>query len=221
MTTSKGGSRQRWIVLAASAVAVVAIVGSGLVLANADSSPTAPQPSAASSIPRNVTSAPQPPNTSAAEQAASVASPTALSIPSIGINHALATVGLNADGTLQVPSLADVAVPAWYTGSPKPGAPGPAVIVGHVDSAASGAGVFFKLGALHVGDDIAVARADGITVHFTVTQVESVPKASFPTQAVYGNTVDSELRIITCGGQFDRSTGHYLNNIIVFAKYRA
>lgn len=145
--------------------------------------------------------------------------PASLSIPSLGVNHALEKVGLNSDGTLQVPGLNDVASPAWYDGSPSPGSLGPAVIVGHVDSATSGDGVFFKLGAMVPGQEIDVTRTNGAIEHFTVTKVESTPKASFPTSEVYGNTNDPELRVITCGGQFDKATGHYLNNVIVFAQF--
>ena len=213
MIFGKGGGR-RGVALAVSAgcaaLALLLFVIWGSLQVHA------PQPTAANNIPRTAHSQTTAPASSASPAPAAL--PTALSIPVIGVSHSLATVGLNPDGSLQVPSLSDVAVPAWYTGSPRPGDPGPAVIVGHVDSAASGKGVFFDLGDLHIGDQIIISRADGTTVTFLVTNIESVPKATFPTQAVYGNTPDAELRVITCGGAFDTATGHYLNNIIVFAR---
>lgn len=215
MIFRKGGDRRRLALAVSAACFAVGVV---LLFVWRADQVHAPQPTAANNIP--VSTQATPPIPSSAPQKV-VALPTGLSIPTIGVNHSLATVGLNPDGTLQVPSLADVSVPAWYTGSPHPGALGPAVVVGHVDSASSGAGVFFKLGALHVGDEIDISRSDGTTARFTVTNVESVPKATFPTAQVYANTPDAELRVITCGGAFDKATGHYLNNIIVFARLLA
>jgi hypothetical protein len=143
-----------------------------------------------------------------------VASPVSLTIPLIGVQTTLIKLGLAAGGALQVPSTTSVA--GWYTGSPRPGAIGSAIIVGHIDSV-SGPGVFFRLSELRRGDDVYVARADGTTVEFRVTSVQSYLKDRFPTQAVYGPTPDAELRLITCGGAFDPATGHYLSNIVVYA----
>jgi Sortase domain len=143
-----------------------------------------------------------------------VASPVSLTIPLIGVKTGLITLGLAAGGALQVPSSYSVA--GWYTGSPRPGAIGSAIIVGHIDST-SGPGVFFRLSELRRGDDVYVARADGTTVEFRVITVQSYLKDRFPTQAVYGPTPDAELRLITCGGAFDPATGHYLSNIVVYA----
>jgi sortase (surface protein transpeptidase) len=143
-----------------------------------------------------------------------VASPVSLTIPLIGVKTTLITLGLAAGGALQVPSTTSVA--GWYTGSPRPGAIGSAIIVGHIDSV-SGPGVFFRLSELRRGDDVYVARADGTTAEFRVTSVQSYLKDRFPTHEVYGPTPDAELRLITCGGAFDPATGHYLSNIVVYA----
>ncbi len=147
-------------------------------------------------------------------QSAPVASPVSLTIPLIGVKTHLITLGLTADGALQVPSTWSVA--GWYTGSPRPGAVGSAIIVGHIDSV-NGPAVFFRLPELRRGDDVYVKRADGTTVEFRVTSVQTYLKDQFPTQAVYGPTPDAELRLITCGGTFDPATGHYLSNIVVYA----
>jgi hypothetical protein len=143
-----------------------------------------------------------------------VARPASLIIPMIGVKTRLTEVGLTAGGALQVPSTTTVA--GWYTGSPRPGAIGPAIIEGHVDSL-TGPGVFYRLSELQPGDRIYVRRADGTTVEFRVTAAETYQKTYFPTAAVYGPTPDPELRLITCGGTFDYATGHYLSNTIIYA----
>ena len=143
-----------------------------------------------------------------------VASPVLLTIPLIGVHTQLVTLGLTAAGELQVPSSTSVA--GWYTGSPRPGATGPAIIVGHIDSL-TGPGVFYRLSELAAGDKIYVKRADGTLVEFRVTSVQTYLKNRFPTEDVYGPVPDPELRLITCGGAFDAATGHYLSNIVVYA----
>ena len=147
-------------------------------------------------------------------QPAPVASPVSLTIPLIGVKTQLTTLGLAAGGALQVPSSTSVA--GWYTGSPRPGSVGSAIIVGHIDSL-TGPGVFYRLPELRPGDDVYVKRADGTTAEFRVTSVQTYLKDHFPTQTVYGPTPDAELRLITCGGAFDAAAGHYLSNIVVYA----
>jgi sortase (surface protein transpeptidase) len=143
-----------------------------------------------------------------------VAEPTGLVIPAIGVRTGLVQLGITSAGTLQVPSSTSVA--GWYTGSPRPGAVGAAVIAGHIDSVA-GPGVFFRLRLLRPGERVYVQRADGSLAVFAVTAVRSYLKTSFPTQAVYGPEPDAQLRLITCGGTFDYATGHYLSNVIAYA----
>jgi len=143
-----------------------------------------------------------------------VARPVSLVIPLIGVNTQLITLGLTSSGALQVPSSTSVA--GWYTGSPRPGAIGSSIIVGHIDSI-SGPGVFWRLSELRAGNEVYVKRVDGTLVEFRVTLVQTYLKDRFPTQAVYGATPDPELRLITCGGAFDYATGHYLSNIVVYA----
>jgi sortase family protein len=147
-----------------------------------------------------------------------VARPVSLQIPDIGVRTDLVRLGLTAAGTLQVPPTAAVA--GWYTGSPRPGAIGAAVIAGHIDSA-SGPGVFFRLRLLRPGDLVYVRRSGGSLAVFEVTAVRSYLKTRFPTRAVYGAVPNAQLRLITCGGTFDQATGHYLSNVIVFATLRA
>ena len=144
--------------------------------------------------------------------------PVSVRIPAIGVTSDLITVGLAADGTLEVPQPGpDYDKVAWYEGSPRPGEVGPAVLEGHVDSAENGPSVFYELGTLAVGDGVEVTRADGSVVAFVVDAVERYPKDDFPTLDVYRNTDGPELRVITCGGEFDSTAGSYVDNTVVYA----
>ena len=143
--------------------------------------------------------------------------PVSVRIPAIGVDSKLLRLGLNSDGTIQVPSIrTSSGVAAWYKYSATPGQIGSSVIEGHVDSL-QGPAVFFRLGALHPGDAIDVTLADGITAIFRVTGVREYAKSSFPAKAIYSATDFAALRLITCGGAFDSATGHYLSSTVVFA----
>jgi hypothetical protein len=139
--------------------------------------------------------------------------PVALSIPAIDVKVALSQLGLNPDGTVQVPT--DFQEPGWYRFGASPGQLGSAVILGHVDSY-QGPAVFFRLRTLRPGDQVEVALADGVTTHFVVRQVAMYSKSQFPTRLVYASHGYSGLQLVTCGGVFDSQTGHYLSNIVVY-----
>ncbi len=144
--------------------------------------------------------------------------PRRLVIPAIGVASTLLNLGQTAAGTIEVPAPGpDYNRAGWYRYSPTPGSIGPAVIAGHVDSAADGPSVFYRLGALRPHDQIRVTRADGSVAVFAVDAVRRYTKRAFPTEVVYGDTDRAALRLITCGGPFDRGTGHYLDNIVVLA----
>jgi sortase (surface protein transpeptidase) len=139
--------------------------------------------------------------------------PTRLRIPAIGVNSSLMELGLQSDGSLEVPP---DAVPAgWFTGSPTPGELGPAIIAGHVRWNGT-PGVFEHLTDLQVDDVVDIARQDGSTAVFRVTRIEHFTKSAFPTEAVYGNIPHVGLRLITCGG-LDPDTNAYEENVVVFA----
>lgn len=125
-------------------------------------------------------------------------------------------LGLNPDRTVEVPPLSRVGEAGWYKYSAEPGVTGPTVILGHVDSARYGQGVFYGLGQLHRGDAVVVSRGDGAVVTFQVDKVTEVPKNDFPTNAVYGRAAGSVVRLVTCGGRFNSATGSYVDNIIVY-----
>jgi hypothetical protein len=140
--------------------------------------------------------------------------PLTLKIPALGLSVSLGTtLGLNADGTVQVPD--NTVHPGWFRLGPAPGQVGSAVILGHVDSYL-GPGVFFELRTLAAGDQVDVDLADGVTAQFTVDSVAMYSKPQFPAQRVYGSHGSSALQLVTCGGVFDHQTGSYLSNIVVY-----
>lgn len=139
--------------------------------------------------------------------------PTRVRVPRIGVDSPLTALRLDAAGAIEPPT--DFATAGWYGGGPIPGDPGPAVIAGHLDSQ-HGPAVFARLGELRPGDRVQVWRGEEV-VPFRVTGTVRVPKDRFPTEAVYGPTPAAELRLVTCGGDFDRGTGHYRDNVVVFA----
>jgi sortase (surface protein transpeptidase) len=144
-----------------------------------------------------------------------VAAPSGLSVPSIGLDVGTPEqLGLDGAGQLAAP--VDFDRIGWYAQGPKPGEAGPAVIVGHVDSF-RGPAVFFRLDEIRPGQQIVVPRSDGRRTTFTVDAVRKFAKDAFPSEQVYGPTANAQLRLITCGGTFDRSARSYEDNVVVFA----
>jgi sortase family protein len=146
------------------------------------------------------------------------ARPTRVTVARVGIHADVLALGLTADGEVAVPPAREPLTAAWYDRGPAPGQAGPAVITGHVDSrfAPGNRAAFYELGAVRPGDTVDVARADHRVAVFRVDSVALVPKTGFPTRAVYGATGYAALRLITCGGRYDRRTG-YADNVIVYA----
>ena len=144
------------------------------------------------------------------------AAPVGLRIDSINASSTLVPLGLNANRTVAVPPVATPMQASWYRLGPAPGAPGPAVILGHVNGDGK-EGIFARLNEVKPGDQVKVTRADGKTAVFTVTKLQQVAKNAFPTTAVYGDTAAAELRLVTCGGDFDQSKHSYADSIIAFA----
>ncbi len=140
-------------------------------------------------------------------------SPVRLQIAAIGVDTGLMNLGLRTDGSMEVPPGGFPA--GWYTGAPTPGELGPAIIAGHIDM--KGPGVFYRLHNVKPGNQVAVTRADGSKAVFRVTRVGQFSKEHFPTELVYGDIDHAGLRLITCGGTFNSQSGHYEDNIIVFA----
>lgn len=209
--------RDRRLALGAASLAMLVVAGwGGWQVWRAEADP----PIRPAALPASALGTPSasPPATNAAGLSRST--PVTISISSINLRARVDQVGLAADGTMQEPSFSTANDAAWYRLGPAPGQVGPAVIVGHVDTKNSVA-VFFYLSRLRPGDRVLVTRADGRTVTFTVDRMGSYPKSDFPTQLVYGPTDYAALRLITCGGPFDRAAGSYRDNIVVFARMTA
>ncbi|WP_328789045.1 class F sortase [Streptomyces sp. NBC_00273] len=141
--------------------------------------------------------------------------PVRVRIPSAGVDASpVLGLGLAADGTVEVPSVADADKIGWYTKGVTPGQTGPAVLIGHFDTA-RGPAVLKDVSRVRTGEEITVSRADGTTAVFRVRELEQVGKNEFPTAKVYGDTARPELRVITCGGEL--TDGHRPDNIILYA----
>ncbi|WIY03533.1 class F sortase [Amycolatopsis mongoliensis] len=143
--------------------------------------------------------------------------PVSIDIPKIGAHSSLVPLGVNADNTIQVPPVTTPLQAGWYTYAPTPGEVGPAIVLGHVDGNHQ-KGIFYRLKELAAGDRVSIARKDGTTALFEVTKVHQVPKQDFEKEGVYDDTAGPELRLITCGGVFDRSAHNYVDNIVVYAR---
>lgn len=204
----------RWALLTALAAAlcVAGLAVAVSALTRHGSSP----PGAAMQVPTTVKTSVPKLTSDGRAPALSRSQPLRLRIPAIGVNAPVVEVGLDSDGTVQVPPLDRRNLLGWYKYGPTPGQRGASVILGHVDSV-TGASVFFHLKDLHKGDMVYVTLADGKTAAFAVDGLQNTPKTTFPTGAVYGKLSYPGLRLITCGGAFDQATGHYLDNIIVYA----
>lgn len=174
------------------------------------------QPPAGQQTPRD--SAAPVPVAPAAQADEQVADPVRVRVPAVGIDAAVGPLFVDDNGVLPPPESFDAT--GWWHDGPEPGEAGPAVIAGHVDSY-RGPAVFFHLDDITTGDKIFVDRADGSTVTFVAHRTERHPKDEFPTEAVYGDTSQTALRLITCGGDFDDEDRRYLDNIIVYATRNA
>ncbi|MGW1888987.1 class F sortase [Streptomyces sp. NPDC002004] len=141
--------------------------------------------------------------------------PHRIRIPSIRVDAPLVGLGLTRQGSLDVPPADEPQVAGWYEDGVTPGEKGTAIVAGHVDNA-QGPAVFYDLGALRKGATVEIERRDGADAVFTIDAVEVYDARKFPDEKVYGAAPRPELRVITCGGPYSRSTG-YQGNVVVFA----
>ncbi|MEV6265338.1 class F sortase [Streptomyces sp. NPDC051784] len=141
--------------------------------------------------------------------------PVKVAIPAIYIEAPVSGLGLDAKGSLGAPPLSKPKLVGWYRNGPSPGEAGTSLLVGHRDTA-TGPAIFLNLNALRRGDTVKVTRADRKTAVFTVDEVKTYTKDKFPDDKVYGPTGRPELRLLTCGGRFDKKKG-YSANVVVFA----
>ncbi|WP_369382841.1 class F sortase [Streptomyces sp. cg36] len=190
------------ILLAGLALVLIGFLWFGPSDADTPPRPTAP-----------TTTAPVHPNRSVAPLGRS--EPVRVDIPRFGLSAPVVPLGLEGDGTVQVPPIERDAPVGWYRGSPTPGQDGASVLLGHSTVGVYGKGAFFDVGRLRPGDRVDVARADGSTVHFTVGEVRQYPKSRFPADEVYGGSGGPQLRLVTCGGT--RGADGYSDNIVAYA----
>jgi hypothetical protein len=204
----RAGGGRRMLVVRLGLAAVAVTVGTAALVSPAPRDDDAAAGTASStSQPRRIALAD-------AAGTAAVAEPLRVRVPAIDVDSSLVDLGVDAGGVLVPPE--DFSRAGWLADGTLPGAVGPAVIAGHVDSH-EGPAVFFRLGELAAGDEILVDRADGSTARFEVREVGRYPKDAFPTEDVYGPTPRAELRLITCGGAFDRDARSYEDNVVVTA----
>lgn len=152
----------------------------------------------------------------AAEDAETHPRPVRVEVPAIGVDAELVDLGLNPDGSMEVP---DFGLGGWYAEGPKPGAPGPAVVAAHYDSAEGGPDVFHRLQELAPGDEVHVHRVDGSTATFTIERPEQHPKEELPGERIWKQSEEPLLRLVTCGGVFDQDSGSYEDNVIAYATH--
>ncbi|MFJ2781203.1 MULTISPECIES: class F sortase [unclassified Kitasatospora] len=142
--------------------------------------------------------------------------PTRLSIPAIGVDAPFGELTLDASGALTAPPPEEENLVGWYRDGAAPGENGTAVVVGHVDTT-TGPAVFLLLRKLAPGSTVDVTRADGVVATFSVDAVRRYSKDQFPDQDVYGDSPDAQLRLITCGGTYDKARNDYTDNVVAFA----
>jgi hypothetical protein len=209
------------LLIAAATIVIVTVVA-GVLRASGANDPPAKRPlptSALAGESGGPTVAPAPPTAKRRLRLVDVVDakappPRRIDISAIGVSARVIALGLKPDGTMQTPS--DYSQAGWYEPGPEPGERGAAVVVGHVDSK-SGPGAFYRLRDLRRGDLIRIVRADSSVVRFRVEGLERWPKSEFPTRKVFRRTRASTLRLVTCSGSFDATTGHYVDNTIVYA----
>ncbi|HEY9371030.1 class F sortase [Streptomyces sp.] len=187
--------------LAAVAACLVLVSGCG-----------AESPPAPSERPRLAVQ-PPPPATPSTPARVDVAVPVRIRIPSIGVDARIVRVGLKRNGDMETPSFGRA---GWYEKGPRPGEDGPAVVVAHVDSR-TGPDVFARLKALKKGAAIKVTDKAGKTFEFVAGRKQQTAKTALPAKQIWGETDGPALRLITCGGAFDKATSHYTANVIVWA----
>jgi sortase (surface protein transpeptidase) len=197
--------------LAVGGVLVLALAGCG---SSSAATPAAAGRAAGTSTPTHVKK-PAADDFKSVRTYETVAAPSRLRVPAIDlVTPPLDELGRDVHKAIELPTRPERA--GWFKDGPRPGQPGPAVIVGHVDWDHSPA-VFFRLREMQPGETVFVDRADGSSQKFTVTQVRQVAKSDFPTQDVYAPDLAPSLRLITCGGRFNYDAHSYVDNVIVFA----
>ncbi|MFB7664188.1 class F sortase [Kitasatospora sp. NPDC056138] len=236
----KGRTRRRWLSVFGIGMAVFGIL---MILKPLNGQPAAPLPPKAAAVPKAVGARPVPSQVGPAQSGPSQAAPspaepapaapspakpspskvplgfsppTRLQIPAIGVDAPFTQLAADASGEIAPPPADNQNLVGWYNGSASPGEPGTSVVVGHVDTL-TGPAVFMGLSSLGQGSEVDVTRADGVTATYVVDTIQAFAKDQFPDDEVYGESKDGQLRLITCGGAYDRTAKDYTENVVVFA----
>ncbi|MGI5484829.1 class F sortase [Streptomyces lavendofoliae] len=198
------------IMLTPLALAVVALSWTG-------PTSTPPLPTPAPVVSQRATSAPKADSrTTAASPSLPRSAPTRLLIPRIGVDAPFTDLAIGPSGRLDAPPPDETNLVGWFAKGPSPGERGTAIVAGHLDTTTAPA-VFASLSTLSPGSDINIIRKDGTTASFVVDDIDNFPQDKFPDDLVYADTPDAQLRLITCGGIYDRSKKRYTENTVVFA----
>ncbi|MBY8865811.1 MULTISPECIES: class F sortase [Streptomyces] len=195
-----------------------AAVGLGLVLIHNSLGTTTQASLPYPARPKTVASAAPRPKASASPDGPALprSEPKRISIPDIGVDAPFTNLSIGTSGQLNAPPADDTNLVGWFQGGVSPGERGASIVVGHVDTK-TGPAVFAGLSTLEPGSDIDITRADGTVANFKVDALDTFSKADFPDDEVYADTPDAELRLITCGGPYDRTAQDYEANLVVFA----
>lgn len=168
--------------------------------------PAAPAPDASSAAPETATPGPSLPRSV----------PKRLRIPAIAVDAPFTPLSIGTSGRLDAPPPNDKNLAGWFKDGVTPGERGAAIVAGHVDTT-TGPAVFLQLRFLRPGSSVDITRADGTVATFKVDTVETFSKAKFPDKRVYADTPDAQLRLITCGGNYNKTVKDYEDNVVVFA----
>ncbi|MER5637321.1 class F sortase [Kitasatospora sp. NPDC002227] len=194
-----------------------ALLGLLVIYQSVDDSPVQPPATAAAApVAAPAPSAPAARQKAKASPTLPRSRPTRLRVPQLFLDAPFTELGLAPGGTLEAPSADDKNLVGWYRGGAAPGERGSAVVAGHVDTR-TGPAVFLMLHLLTPGSTVDITREDGITATFVVDSTQTYPKNAFPDAKVYGDTEDAQLRLITCGGAYDKKLKDYTDNVVVFA----
>ncbi|MEU6404328.1 class F sortase [Streptomyces sp. NPDC046985] len=182
------------------------------------STPSKSSASSAASASSTASASSAPPSAAAKPDDGSLprSEPKRLTIPDIGVDAPFTGLSLDSTGHLTAPPADDTNLVGWFKGGASPGERGASIVVGHLDTT-TGPAVFVELDSLKQGDTVNITRADGIVAHFKVDTVDTYSKTDFPDDQVYSDTSTPELRLITCGGTFDRAAQNYEDNVVVSA----
>lgn len=195
---------------------VVLVAGLALIFGMAPGTPAWMSAGASGGAGSSASSGPSVGTSTNAPAALAASTPTRVAVPTIFASSSLIATGLRTDDTLDVPPVSNPMQASWFDQSPSPGQVGPSVLLGHVNGNGK-PGIFADLDKVVTGAQVFVDRADGQRAVFKVSRVDTFPKASFPTDLVYNNTPNPQLRLVTCGGAYDAANRNYLSNIIVYA----